>query len=47
MYDQNGDGRQDQWEYFKPDQAHPYRVERDTSGNGKADAVWEQPNAKP
>jgi hypothetical protein len=38
-YDQNGDGRPDQWEHFRRGSQAPYKVERDTTGDGKADAV--------
>jgi hypothetical protein len=40
-YDQQAKGRPDQWEYFTPGSKEPYKVERDTNGDGKADAVWE------
>jgi antitoxin component YwqK of YwqJK toxin-antitoxin module len=40
-YDQQAEGRPDQWEYFTPGSKEPYKVERDTTGDGKADAVWE------
>jgi len=38
-YDQNGDGPPDQWEYFAAGSQEPDKVERDTDGDGKADAV--------
>jgi hypothetical protein len=41
-YDQNGDSRADQWEYFAAGSQKPYKVERDTKGDGKADAVREK-----
>jgi hypothetical protein len=40
-YDQQAKGRPDQWEYFTPGSKEPYKVGRDTNGDGKADAVWE------
>jgi len=44
-YDRNGDGKPDQWEHFAAGQRQPYKVERDTTGDGKADAIWEQEEA--
>jgi hypothetical protein len=41
-YDQNGDGRPDQWEHFKPGSDEPYKVESDTTGDGKVDTMWEE-----
>jgi hypothetical protein len=41
-YDQHAKGRPDQWEYFTPGSKEPYKVERDTDGDGKAGAVWEK-----
>jgi hypothetical protein len=38
-YDRDGDGRPDQWEYFAAGGNEPFKVERDTNGDGKADAV--------
>ena len=35
-------GRPDQWEYFTSGSKGPYKVERDTSGDGKADTAWEK-----
>jgi hypothetical protein len=40
-FDRNRDGRIDQWEYFAAGSQEPYKVERDTNGDGKADAVRE------
>jgi hypothetical protein len=31
-----------QWEYFTPGGKEPFKVERDTNGDGKADAVWDK-----
>jgi hypothetical protein len=41
-YDQHARGHPDQWEYFTPGSKEPYKVERDTNGDGKADTVWEK-----
>jgi hypothetical protein len=41
-YDQHARGRPDQWEFFTPGSKEPFKVERDTNGDGKADAVWEK-----
>jgi hypothetical protein len=41
-HDQHAKGRPDQWEYFTPGSKEPYKVERDTNGDGKADTVWEK-----
>jgi hypothetical protein len=43
-FDRNRDGRIDQWEYFAAGSQEPYKVERDTNGDGKADAVREKRN---
>ena len=40
-FDRNGNGKIDQWEYFATGSKEPYKVERDTNGGGKADAVQE------
>ena len=41
-HDRNADGRPDQWEHFTAGNKEPDTVERDTNGDGKADAVWEK-----
>ena len=41
-YDQQAKGRPDQWEYFTPGSKEPYKVERDTNGDGKVETVWEK-----
>jgi hypothetical protein len=41
-HDQHAKGRPDQWEYFTPGSKEPYKVERDTNGDSKADTVWEK-----
>jgi hypothetical protein len=35
-------GLPDQWEYFTPRSKEPYKVERDTNGDGKADTAGEK-----
>jgi hypothetical protein len=35
-------GGPDQWEFFTPGSKEPFKVERDTNEDGKADAVWEK-----
>jgi hypothetical protein len=41
-HDQHAKGCPDQWEYFTPGSKEPYKVERDTNGDSKADTVWEK-----
>jgi hypothetical protein len=41
-YDRHAKGRPDQWEYFAPGNKEPFKVERDTDGDGKVDSVWEK-----
>jgi hypothetical protein len=45
-YDQKGAGRPNQWEYFVAGSQEPYKVERDTNGDGKADTTREKDTAK-
>lgn len=40
-YDQNGDGRPDQWEHFNSGSDEPCKVESDIDGDGNVNAVWE------
>jgi hypothetical protein len=41
-FDRDRDGKIDQWEYFATGSQEPFKVERDTNGDGKADAVREK-----